>query len=48
MNGVLTGMHRVGWTTVPVLALETEGAESLNACAKVGKWVELDDITRYS
>lgn len=46
MNGVLTGMHRAGWTAVPVLALETEGAHSLNACAKAGKWVELDDITR--
>ena len=47
MNGVLTGMHRAGWTDVPLLAMETEGARSLNACAEAGKWVELDDITRY-
>ena len=48
LNGVLTGLHRVGWTSVPVLALETQGAHSLYACAKAGKWVELDDITRYT
>ena len=45
LNGVLEGMHRVGWTSVPVLAIETDGAHSLNACAEAGKWVELDDIT---
>ena len=47
MNGVLSGMQRVGWTAVPVLAMETEGAHSLNASAQAGKWVELDKITRY-
>lgn len=46
MNGVLTGMQRAGWTAVPVLAVETEGAHSLNACARANKWVEIDDITR--
>ena len=48
MNGILTGMERVGWNQVPVLAIETQGAHSLYASAKAGKWVELDDITRYS
>ena len=47
MNGVLAGMQRVGWTAVPVLAVETEGAHSLNACVKANRWVELDKITRY-
>ena len=47
MNGVLSGMHKVGWTDVPILAMETEGADSLNACAQAGQWVELDDITGY-
>lgn len=47
MNGILTGMERVGWNQVPVLAIETQGAHSLYASAKAGKWVELDDITRY-
>ena len=46
MNGVLEGMHRVGWGLVPLLAIETEGAHSLNACAEAGKWVELEKITR--
>lgn len=47
MNGVLEGLHRVGWASVPVLAMETQGADSLNACVKAGKWVALDKITRY-
>ncbi len=46
MNGVLEGLHRVGWTQVPVLAMETHGAHSLFACSEAGQWVELDDITR--
>ena len=47
MNGVLDGMHKVGWTDVPVLAVETEGTCSLNACAQAGEWVGLDEITGY-
>ena len=47
MNGVLEGLHRVGWGEIPVLALETDGADSLAACVRSGKWVELDDITRW-
>lgn len=46
MNGVLEGLHRVGWPDVPVLAIETQGADSLNACVKAGEWVALDKITR--
>ena len=46
LNGVLTGMQRAGWGEVPVLAVETEGAHSLYACAQANEWVELDDITR--
>lgn len=47
MNGVLEGLHRVGWSSVPVLAMETLGADSLNACVKAGQWVALDNISRY-
>lgn len=47
MNGVLEGLHRVGWVSVPVLAMETQGADSLNACVKAGEWVALDEISRY-
>ena len=46
MNGVIEGLHQVGWTEVPILAMETHGAHSLAACAEAGEWVELDDITR--
>ena len=46
MNGVLEGLYRVGWNDVAVLAMETEGAHSLNACAKAKEWTELPEITR--
>ena len=48
MNGVLEGMHRIGWEKVPVVAMETEGADSLAACIREGQWTELDDITRWA
>ena len=48
MNGVLEGLHRVGWKDVPVLAMETEGCHSLNLCEQVGEWTQLDKITRYT
>ena len=46
MNGLLHGMHQCGWSQVPFVAMETKGADSLNACVKAKKWVELDGITR--
>lgn len=46
MNGVLEGLHRVGWEDVPVLALETQGCHSLNECVRTGEWTQLDKITR--
>lgn len=46
MCGVLEGLHRVGWVNVPVLAMETHGADSFNACAQTGEWVTLDNISR--
>ena len=47
MNGVLHGMHHAGWQDVPLLAMETDGAHSLYACAEANEWVELDEITRW-
>ena len=47
MNGVLEGMHHVGWEDVPVLAMETLGAHSFAACVQAKEWVELKEITRY-
>ncbi|XP_029972807.1 serine dehydratase-like [Salarias fasciatus] len=43
--GVIQGMKEVGWTDVPVVAMETVGADCLNAAVKAGKVVTLDDIT---
>jgi L-serine/L-threonine ammonia-lyase len=42
---VLEGMHRTGWTDVPVLAVETEGTESLAASLAQGEPVTLPAIT---
>ena len=46
MCGVLEGMRQVGWTNVPLVAMETVGADSLNACVQANDWVKLDSITR--
>ena len=42
--GILEGMHRVGWQDVPVLAVETRGADSFAAAARAGRLVTLDAI----
>ena len=44
--GVIQGLQRVGWTDVPVIAMETTGADSYNQAVKAGKLVTLPDITR--
>lgn len=43
--GVLQGMHRVGWRDVPVVAVETAGADSLAQAIAAGHVVELPAIT---
>lgn len=45
MCGVLQGLHEVGWGDVPLVAVETEGAASLNASIAAGELVTLDAIT---
>jgi L-serine/L-threonine ammonia-lyase len=42
--GVLEGMHAIGWTDVPVLAVETHGAASLHAAMKAGQPVDIGRI----
>jgi len=42
--GLLQGMHELGWTDVPVLAVETEGAASFAAATRAGRLVTLDRI----
>jgi L-serine/L-threonine ammonia-lyase len=43
--GVAQGLRRNGWGDVPILAVETQGADALSAAARAGRHVELDDIT---
>ncbi|XP_041828528.1 serine dehydratase-like isoform X2 [Melanotaenia boesemani] len=43
--GVIQGLKDVGWMDVPIIAMETVGANCLNAAIKAGKVVTLDDIT---
>lgn len=45
MCGVLEGLHRNGWQDVKVIAVETEGAESLHRAMAEGKLVTLPAIT---
>ena len=44
--GVLEGMHEVGWQDVPVVAMETLGADSFSAAVKAGELVTIPGITR--
>lgn len=46
LNGVIQGLRSVGWGDVPVIGMETKGADSLNATVKAGKLVTLPEITR--
>jgi L-serine/L-threonine ammonia-lyase len=43
--GVAEGLHRNGWIDVPVIAVETEGADSLAQSVRAGYRVELPAIT---
>ncbi|XP_036454113.1 L-serine dehydratase/L-threonine deaminase-like [Colossoma macropomum] len=45
LNGVIEGLHRAEWEDVPIIAMETVGAHSLNEAMKVGELVTLPDIT---
>lgn len=46
MAGVLQGMQDVGWNDVPLIAMETKGANCFDAAVQAGKLVTLDEITR--
>jgi L-serine/L-threonine ammonia-lyase len=45
LSGVLQGMHAAGWQDVPLVAVETIGADSLNAAIAADGLVTLDAIT---
>lgn len=44
--GVLQGMKEVGWSHVPLLAIETRGADSLASSVNANQIVTLPGITR--
>ncbi|XP_006265885.3 L-serine dehydratase/L-threonine deaminase [Alligator mississippiensis] len=43
--GVIQGLWEVGWKDVPIIAMETKGAHSLNAAMAARKLVTLPEIT---
>ncbi|SPN97252.1 related to L-serine dehydratase [Cephalotrichum gorgonifer] len=48
LNGVMQGIDRLNWPAGQkprVMAVETDGADSLNLCARTGKHATLDAIT---
>jgi L-serine/L-threonine ammonia-lyase len=45
MNGIMEGMDQVGWGDVPLLACETQGADSLAKSLQAGEHITLDGIT---
>lgn len=45
LSGAVAGMQRLGWSDVPVLAMETRGAESFAAALVAGEVVRLPAIT---
>ena len=44
LSGVAEGLHRNGWSGIPIVAVETEGAASFHEAAKVGHAVQLEQI----
>jgi L-serine/L-threonine ammonia-lyase len=44
LSGVLDGLHRNGWTDVPVIAVETVGADSFAQSVRAGRRIKLASI----
>lgn len=45
LSGVVQGLHRHGWNDVPIIAVETVGADALAQSLKAGNRIRLDRIT---
>jgi L-serine/L-threonine ammonia-lyase len=45
LSGVMEGLHKNNWQDVPVVAVETEGADSFNRSISAGQIIELPAIT---
>ena len=48
MCGVAQGMHDVGWKDVPLVAMETRGADSLASSLQAGELITLPCISRWA
>ena len=48
MCGVAQGMHDVGWKDVPLVAMETRGADSLASSLQAGELITLPCISRLA
>ena len=44
-SGVMMGLEQEGWESVKVLAMETQGAQSLNESVRAGRLVALEQVT---
>ena len=47
LSGVVEGMHEAGWSRVPLLAVETLGADSFASSVAAKEIITLPGITRY-
>ncbi|XP_072839335.2 serine dehydratase-like isoform X2 [Pogona vitticeps] len=45
LSGVVSGLQEVGWLDVPIIAVETRGANSFNQALQAGRLVTLPEIT---
>merc|ERR1719239_100230 len=45
LNGIVQGMRAVGWQQIPILGMETHGANCFNAAIAAGKVVNIPAIT---
>ena len=45
--GIIEGMKKVGWEDVPVIAMETKGADCYNKAIEKDSLVTLPAITRF-
>uniref|UniRef100_A0A7N4PQL0 L-serine ammonia-lyase n=1 Tax=Sarcophilus harrisii TaxID=9305 RepID=A0A7N4PQL0_SARHA len=45
LAGVVAGLKEVGWQDVPIIAMETRGADCFNQAIRAGRLVTLPDIT---
>lgn len=47
-TGVMLGLDKAGWHDTRVLAMETQGADSLHSALEAGRLVSLDKITSFA